>query len=601
MRIYYCLVVLVLFFNSCKKEEVKKADPLDNLDAKELAARVKGKTAFKAVQALRRRCNSEDKEACFYLGQAMEAWKQRGTERASAEKWYAKACDLKDGKACFEAGRFNTLGSHGAPVVRKTGLKFFDRACMLKVSAGCVWRDYLTGLWEDGPARTQMTKKLNTACSAQDLLACSFAGRLMGLSAKTVGELEKVHSMLSKACREKSVRACTYLGEFLEKNRDMNTSGAAMTGHLERGCKQGVPEGCLGLAKVFMEQAGEMKYTPKVVELMVEACMLGELNSCATLSTLYYDGKVLPVSYESSLFYARRGCSGGNGGSCLLAARIFRFGQGIKPNFDESLRYLKESCSLRNWEACIEAGQIFLNSPKPYHNVKAAIDLFDKGCKNKNLPSCAELGIVFEGTDPAKAKVIHEAACEKGELRSCNRLGTMLLADEASLKKHGKLARKIFEKTCNLKDGEGCFQLGSLYERGIGVPKSHRQMITLTKKACELKHADACGKLSFMDFKKHEGKKGEVASKSKGKAAFIMQQACDNGSYRSSIIWGRPTKRMETSCSIFTPFRKLRRCIPKHAEGRSPRHVRGLSESSVIGLLKRKRKTYRRRSVQNAE
>mgnify|MGYP002477770947 CR=1 FL=1 len=233
----------------------------------------------------------------------------KGTERASAVRWYSKACKLGDGNGCLSAGHFNTYGLYGASIDQLAGVKLYESACRQKVSDGCLYAAYMTILMHEGKGAKE-EKQLVDACKAKSTLACAFAGRVIGARAKSLPEMERARGMLSKACHEKNAHGCAFLGEFLLKHKDLSVGNTPAQTFLERGCKGRIAEGCMGLASFFMEQAGTNKYTQIVVKHLTDACLYGELGACDTLGRLYYEGKFIPVSYSSALFFARRGCAG---------------------------------------------------------------------------------------------------------------------------------------------------------------------------------------------------------------------------------------------------------------------------------------------------
>ncbi len=56
-------------------------------------------------------------------------------------------------------------------------------------------------------------------------------------------------------------------------------------------------------------------------------------------------------------------------------------------------------------------------------------------------------------------------------------------------------ARKYFEKACELKDGDGCFNLGMSYHSGEGVEKNSKKAAQFYSKACDLNNGRGCNNL----------------------------------------------------------------------------------------------------------
>lgn len=55
-----------------------------------------------------------------------------------------------------------------------------------------------------------------------------------------------------------------------------------------------------------------------------------------------------------------------------------------------------------------------------------------------------------------------------------------------------KEAAQAFRKSCDLKYGAGCYQLGKAYSAGMGVKKDEAKATALFTQACELKYESAC-------------------------------------------------------------------------------------------------------------
>lgn len=56
-------------------------------------------------------------------------------------------------------------------------------------------------------------------------------------------------------------------------------------------------------------------------------------------------------------------------------------------------------------------------------------------------------------------------------------------------------ARDLFKQACEGRDMNGCFELGLLYESGLGVTKDSKQARTLYTGACEGGLQQACVKI----------------------------------------------------------------------------------------------------------
>ncbi|WRA30882.1 sel1 repeat family protein [Helicobacter pylori] len=88
-------------------------------------------------------------------------------------------------------------------------------------------------------------------------------------------------------------------------------------------------------------------------------------------------------------------------------------------------------------------------------------------------------------------------------------------------------ARKYFEKACDLNNGKGCKNLGSLYYNGDGVKQDSKKAATMFEKACELKESDACVALAGLYYN------GDGVKQDSKKADALFEKACKLGDQKA--------------------------------------------------------------------
>lgn len=82
--------------------------------------------------------------------------------------------------------------------------------------------------------------------------------------------------------------------------------------------------------------------------------------------------------------------------------------------------------------------------------------------------------------------------CEvKGRVKDCESAGVALTAGGA-LKVDETRAAKYFQKSCEMKSRNSCFNLAGLLEDGKTVPHDNAKAVSLYTTACELGRGDAC-------------------------------------------------------------------------------------------------------------
>ncbi|NDJ26512.1 sel1 repeat family protein [Campylobacter sp. MIT 19-121] len=180
---------------------------------------------------------------------------------------------------------------------------------------------------------------------------------------------------------------------------------------------------------------------------------------------------------------------------------------------------------------------------------QAATIFYDLCQQNNNAKACFFLGFMYESAqgvdkDDARAKSYYEKACQLKQANACFNLALLLdkygqnkqadlsfyqacvlghkdscvnLGLRYEAQEDGSLALDFFQRACKLKDAAACFKQGLLYEDGILV----RQNIQLASRAftssCELNYAPACYALGKIALEK----------KNQADAKKYFGKACD--------------------------------------------------------------------------
>ena len=96
--------------------------------------------------------------------------------------------------------------------------------------------------------------------------------------------------------------------------------------------------------------------------------------------------------------------------------------------------------------------------------------------------------------DHTRAYGFYECGCDLNYGPACTKAALRNL-DGKGAKIDYELATKLSNKACNLKDGFGCTNLGSIYN---SIYKDYKKAATAYKKACDLKHPDGCVNLAAL-------------------------------------------------------------------------------------------------------
>jgi len=118
----------------------------------------------------------------------------------------------------------------------------------------------------------------------------------------------------------------------------------------------------------------------------------------------------------------------------------------------------------------------------------ATLDDYNQACVNGDIGGCYKLAVAYrdgEGIseDTKAAKEFFKIACDLGHAKSCNEL-------KKNFMKHRKVEK--YEKNCDQGNGEACYDLGILYNKGEIVKKEETKSKHYFVRACELKYTFGC-------------------------------------------------------------------------------------------------------------
>lgn len=175
-----------------------------------------------------------------------------------------------------------------------------------------------------------------------------------------------------------------------------------------------------------------------------------------------------------------------------------------------------------------------------YKSTRDWATVFVDACKKGDAVACVWADDSGQWYKIAKSPLVSQPilkklkeSCQQREPSSCLAAGVALRnsvsrgAVPVSLSPKDKQSIKetieYYEKACGLGVGKGCFSMGSMYERGVGVEESFAQAGSYFLKACDLGDAEGCANAGFYF---SEGRLGE---KSPSKARELWAKACKIG------------------------------------------------------------------------
>ena len=335
--------------------------------------------------------------------------------------------------------------------------------------------------------------------------------------------VEDPAKLMLQECNQNIAESCLKLGSlYLEAGRAQEAITA-----LELGCaidnSRGTGESCATLSVLYFQGTlipPDMEKTMRLAEqacakgvidicewhqellekfplsqTLAKQCNAGVLETCTELGFRYsFDPRYAP-DYPQALSYLDKACLGDNTEACVLLSNLYAEGLGVKPNLKKSFELVQKACDKGDYSGCAHLALFYTGGLEIDPDVDKAIELFEKSCRGGLSYACQQAGLLLASTRPDQlddAAELYRIGCESNHQSSCNELGKILIANPDHLVEHKSKAFELFKVSCNQKDWEGCFLLGTMYEKGFGITKNLEKANDLILIACENGLLEAC-------------------------------------------------------------------------------------------------------------
>jgi TPR repeat protein len=120
----------------------------------------------------------------------------------------------------------------------------------------------------------------------------------------------------------------------------------------------------------------------------------------------------------------------------------------------------------------------------------------------------------------AVAAEVHELRCGAGDAWACGRLGSLYEKGTGVPKDLGRAA-KLYENSCDGGHEWGCYALAYAYADGDGVTKDEARALALFEKACDAQYLPGCSQLGY------RLEKGQGTKRDDPRAASLYARACE--------------------------------------------------------------------------
>ena len=339
------------------------------------------KNTKKGLGILQKFCLQKVPKACLKIG---DYWSKKGFTTKilrKAEFWYDKACSLRKGYACFEAGTsfeyrklipkacdyylkacrlqhadgchnlgFCYVEGSGRKKDVKRGLTLLVDGCRLKSKYSCValgeWYYLGKHVKKDIKKSERYYKK---ACQLNNQNGCSMYALLLMNRDRSPKTLKRVQRMFEVACQNNVAVACRNVGVVMSIGLRKGTLPPAAFPFLKKGCRLGDLGSCHNIGThYFYNRQIHPSYIKIAKKWFIKACNKKLMMSCNNLAVVYFlSGKV-----QKSLKLFQLACKNKISGACLLLGSFHESGKYLKKDCKASDAFYRKACKLGRWKAC---------------------------------------------------------------------------------------------------------------------------------------------------------------------------------------------------------------------------------------------------------
>jgi TPR repeat protein len=249
----------------------------------------------------------------------------------------------------------------------------------------------------------------------------------------------------------------------------------------------------------------------------------GDKYSCNNFGVYSYQNK----DYIQAVTYLKKACEMKHESSCEALGNMYSNGDGVAQNYKEALNYYEQACynAYAYSSNCAKAAEFYKNGIGTAKDEAKAQNILERSCTDNynSKNECYNFGMSYLNSgDTAKAKNFFEWGCEKRfDMDSCRKLGN--LYTQGSQKDYFK-ASSYFEKACDSRDAESCYELAVLYTDRKSPIANAIEAKKYFNQACDSRsNRDMCYKIALL----YTEKRGGIYNMQEAKNFF--QKACDYG------------------------------------------------------------------------
>ena len=215
------------------------------------------------------------------------------------------------------------------------------------------------------------------------------------------------------------------------------------------------------------------------------------------------------ADFDAAMYWYGQAVEQGSHVASLRLAEIYDKGLGIEKDVDRAIGLYKEAGKVEGGIALYRLGRIYMYGDYVLTDAERGIHYFKQAVESGNKEARYEMALAYErgagvqqdldraadwygrfardaATDEEKVKWLKKAA-ELGSTEFIRIVGTVYLSGRYGIEKNYEIAMQWFMRAANLGDPEAYAFIASMYEEGLGVPRSEELARAWFEKALELR------------------------------------------------------------------------------------------------------------------
>jgi len=229
-----------------------------------------------------------------------------------------------------------------------------------------------------------------------------------------------------------------------------------------------------------------------------------DIQSIVRLGYYYHIGEIVEKNEERELFYYEKAAELGHPESQLYIANKYKSGNGVKQNNDKYIYWLKKSAENNYSKAQAILGEAYRDGAYGLkQDYETALALFEKSAAQDDRFGQFYLGVVYEKGRGVKKDIelaIHwyKKAANQDSAEALINLGFIYCYGAENVSINTTKALKYYLKGAELGHPEAQFQLGLMYDNGLGVEPNYDKAYELYKKAADQGHGGALNNINYL-------------------------------------------------------------------------------------------------------